>query len=241
MTYETPAARWLREHKEAEAAAAAEGRYEETLLAKMFKRGEVTYDEVLALFRDGKVYRRPAPYPEDTNNWDEIEANTYGDPFWGLSLPPDAKLTEDEFLAIKLARSGYIDDNDPRNEDGRLASTLPPPPESVSGKQVRFCSETRDHSDPVLLMSADGRLFVLQKKPFLWSALPDTWDVDRGIATGALTALDADQIARIESLEMKNPTRAALWRLRELLAPESGNAVDGAAVDGDGADGDGEE
>ncbi len=113
-TYETPEGRWYREQVELADAAEAEGRYEESRLADKFERGEVTFEEVLQLFRDGKVFRPPDRFP-GSDKFNEVEADAYGDPFANLTLRPDPKLTREQYEEIKLARSGYVDDGDPRN------------------------------------------------------------------------------------------------------------------------------
>ncbi len=113
-TYETPEGRWYREQVELADAAEAEGRYEERRLARKFSAGEVTFEEVLQLFRDGKVFRPPDRFP-GSDKFNEVEADAYGDPFANLTLRPDPKLTREQFEEIKLARSGYVDDGDPRN------------------------------------------------------------------------------------------------------------------------------
>lgn len=119
--YETPDGRWFRELNEAAEAAEAEGRYEERRLADKFARGEVTFDEVLQLFREGKVYRPEPRYP-GSHRFDHVEADEYGDPFWIFTLKVPVglavtlpHLSAEQFTELTLARSGYADDGDPRN------------------------------------------------------------------------------------------------------------------------------
>lgn len=130
---ETPDARWFREQNEAADAAEAEGRYEEQRLADKFARGEVTFDEVLQLFREGKVYR-PAPRYPGSDRFDHVEADEYGDPFANFTLKVPVglavslpHLTAEQFAELTLARSGYAGDGDPRNTAGRVEVDGPPP------------------------------------------------------------------------------------------------------------------
>jgi hypothetical protein len=83
-------------------------------LSTPYETPEVTFEEVLQLFRDGKVFRPPDRFP-GSDKFNEVEADAYGDPFANLTLRPDPKLTREQFEEIKLARSGYVDDGDPRN------------------------------------------------------------------------------------------------------------------------------
>ena len=124
--YETPEGRWYREQVEAADAAEAEGRYEERRLARKFKDGEVTFDEVLQLFLDGKVFRPPERFA-GSDNFSDIDADTYGDPFAVLKLGKDPVLSVEQFQRIKYARSGYVDDNDQRNTP-RIVEVDGPPP-----------------------------------------------------------------------------------------------------------------
>lgn len=130
---ETPVGRRRREQAEAEDRAEARGFYEEARLAKKFGAGEVTFDEVLQLFRDGKVFRRPKAHA-DPVTLDEIEDNTYVDKFWLFTIMgrrPDGTLapllTEEQFTELTLARSGYAGDGDPRNTPKRVEVDGPPP------------------------------------------------------------------------------------------------------------------
>ena len=124
--YETPEGRWYREQVEAADAAEAEGRYEESRLATKFRNGEVTFDEVLNLFLDGKVFRPPDRFAGSAN-FSDIDADTYGDPFAILKLGKNPVLTGEQFQRIKFARSGYVDDNDPRNTPRTVEVDGPPP------------------------------------------------------------------------------------------------------------------
>lgn len=130
---ETPDARWVREQREAADAAEAEGRYEEQRLANKFRDGEVTFDEVLQLFRDGKVYR-PEPRHPGSDRFDHVEADEYGDPFANFTLKVPVglsvsipHLTAEQWAELKLARSGYVDDGDERNVPSTIEVDGPPP------------------------------------------------------------------------------------------------------------------
>lgn len=126
--YESPEGRSYREWKEFVVAEEAEGRYEESNLASKLRRGEVTFEEVLQLFRDGKVFRPPKETGRSADNWDQIEANAYGDPFANLKLKSSGPtLTLEQYKEIKLARSGYVDDGDPRNTPRTTYVDGPPP------------------------------------------------------------------------------------------------------------------
>jgi hypothetical protein len=113
--YETPEGREYRELQEDIATAEAAGLIEEKHLARKLRAGEVTFEEALQLFKDGKVFRPPKPYA-DPQTINEIDANTYGDDFANLKLAHTGPiLTQDQYEQIKLARSGYVDDGDSRN------------------------------------------------------------------------------------------------------------------------------
>ena len=231
MSHETPAARWLREQNEAADAAEAEGRYEEARLAEKFGAGEVTFDEVLQLFRDGKVFRRPKPHA-DPVTLTEIEDNTYVDDFWLFTifgrqsdgtLAPSREaplLTAEQYTELKLARSGYAGDRDQRNTRQELQVALPPPPEGLTGTGVEFLGVYVDGAPVALLLVADGSdndVFRLQVDPAEWVPVPTTWNLAHARANGSAVPLDFDKIEElIRSGALVNPTEESLGLLGDL-------------------------
>jgi hypothetical protein len=123
---ETPEGRWYREQVEAADAAEAEGRYEESRLARKFRDGEVTFDEVLQLFLDGKVFRPPDRFAGSAK-FSDIDADTYVDPFVNFTLGSPPVLTAEQHAKIVYARSGYAGDDDPRNTPRVVEVDGPPP------------------------------------------------------------------------------------------------------------------
>lgn len=231
MSHETPVGRRRREQAEAEDRAEAQGFYEEARLAKKFGAGEVTFDEVLQLFRDGKVFRRPAPHAEPVT-LSEIEDNTYVDEFWLFTIMgrrPDGTLapsreapllTEEQFTELKLARSGYAGEGDPRNTRQELQVALPPPPEGLTGTGVEFLGVYVDGAPVALLLVADGSdndVFRLQVDPAEWVPVPTTWNLALARANGSAVPLDFDEIEElIRSGALVNPTEESLGLLGDL-------------------------
>ena len=73
--YESPEGREYRELQEDIATAEAAGLIEEKHLARKLRAGEVTFEEALQLFKDGKVFRPPKPYA-DPQTINEIDASS---------------------------------------------------------------------------------------------------------------------------------------------------------------------
>lgn len=120
MKYETPVAREMRLKKERAMEREKRGVYTTNAIARKYKSGQITFEELIAAINNGKVWDEPVPPLPDNATWDEREEHVVVNPLYFLGLPPE------QDKQIRLAWSGYYDDGDPANSKP-LYLSLPMP------------------------------------------------------------------------------------------------------------------
>lgn len=117
MAANTPVGRAFEAERDAEAAREAEGIYVKERLADLLRSGEKSYEEALDIIKAGKLTYRRNPYPADTVDPEEQEANSSYDPFMVLTIGASAVLTPEQHEALLAAENeavgrpgGFTDD-----------------------------------------------------------------------------------------------------------------------------------
>lgn len=101
----TPEGRAFEAERDAEAARETQGVYVRERLADLLARGEKSFDEVLDIVRSGNVTYRARPFPSDTTNLAEQDANATYNPFMALTIGANAVLTPEQYETLLAAES----------------------------------------------------------------------------------------------------------------------------------------
>lgn len=109
MAYETPVAREMRLENERAMEREKRGVYTRKAIARMYKTGQITFEQLITAVNNGKVWEEPLPPLPSNASWDEREERVVVNPLYLLDLAPE------QDRQIRLAWDGYYDDGDPAN------------------------------------------------------------------------------------------------------------------------------
>jgi hypothetical protein len=176
---ESPAGRAFDDAEAAEAAAAAEGRFTKDVLADKLVAGEMTFDEVLAALTEGNVHYRPRLYAPDTTDPDEIEADSYAEPFAALE---GRELTTEQVEALYAAENAAAGPDDKAaDRAARVEEAFTTGPGDPYDYPYYLDSGARKADPPsAVLRSRGGIVERFQPKSLIWVEVPGDMDKIQG-------------------------------------------------------------
>ena len=80
------------------------GVYTTNAIARKYRLGEITFEELLAAINNGKVWDEPVPPLPDNATWDEIEEHVVVNPRYFLGLPPE----QDRQIRLAWSRPSHL-------------------------------------------------------------------------------------------------------------------------------------
>lgn len=217
MVYKSPAGREFDAMIEREQREAEQGIYEETLAVGMFKRGELTYQQLLDGYRNKTIRPRPRRFPIDTMDPEEVLSNSRPDQISLLKM--GGHITPEQATELRLARSGYVGDGDPRNTPRLVPldmSEMPPRDPNAEkldpGFDYYLLSRTPGWKDyRALIRVENGLTFAWNPKTREWIDAPWEMDAIYGDEKATANPVTAD----MAQIELNNPEIKG-WSVEEI-------------------------